>query len=133
MPSIFTRIVLGELPSIKVAETDLCLAFMDIRPLKKGHVLVIPKVEIDEVFELEDNIFTELNIFAKRIAQAMKRTFHSRIGMWVEGLEVPHAHIHLMPIESGADFVFNYPRLQIGTEELKAIAESIRLNLDNKE
>jgi histidine triad (HIT) family protein len=126
MASIFTRIVQGEIPSIKVAESETCLAFMDINPLKKGHVLVIPKLEVDEIFELDNALYTDLNLFAKSIAKAMKKVFNSRIGMWVEGLEVPHAHIHLMPINSGRDFVFNYPRLKLTQEELKEIAEEIK-------
>jgi histidine triad (HIT) family protein len=129
MPSIFTKIIQGEIPSIKVAETDTCLAFMDINPLKKGHVLVIPKVEVDEIYELEDKDFIDLNLFAKKISLAMKKTFKKRIGMWVEGLEVPHAHIHLLPIENGNDFVFNYPRLKLSTEELTDIANSIKINI----
>jgi histidine triad (HIT) family protein len=129
MPSIFTKIVLGEIPSVKVYETETCLAFMDINPFKKGHVLVIPKIEVNEIYELEDSLFIELNILAKQIAKAMKKTFNTRIGMWVEGLEVPHAHIHLLPIESGKDFVFDYPRLQLSQDELKEIANRIALNL----
>lgn len=129
MASIFTKIILGEIPSVKVAETATCLAFMDVNPLKKGHVLVIPKTEIDEVFELDDVLFSDLNLFAKSIAKAMKNSFNSRIGMWVEGLAVPHAHIHLMPIESGRDFIFDYPRLKLSTEELKEIANNIKSHL----
>ena len=128
MASIFRKIVLGEIPSIKISETEACLAFMDINPLKKGHVLVIPKIEVDEIYELDDAIYSELNLFAKKIAKALKKTFNSRIGMWVEGLEVPHAHIHLMPIESGRDFIFDYPRLKLSTEELQKIAENIKSN-----
>lgn len=129
MASIFTRIVLGELPSVKVAETDTCLAFMDINPLKEGHVLVIPKIEVDEIYELTNEQFTDLNLFAKRIAHALKLTFRTRIGMWVEGLAVPHAHIHLMPIQSESDFVFDYPRLKLSTDELQNIADKIKSHL----
>jgi len=126
MASIFTKIILGELPSVKVAETNSCLAFMDINPYKLGHVLVIPKCEVDEIYELDEDMFSELNLFAKQIALAMKKTFNSRIGMWVEGLDVPHAHIHLMPIESGKDFICNYPRLKLSQEKLTEIA--VRIN-----
>lgn len=129
MASIFTKIILGELPSVKVAETDTCLAFMDINPLKIGHVLIVPKIEVDEIYELDEDIFSELNLFAKQIALAMKKTFNSRIGMWVEGLEVPHAHIHLMPIASGRDFIFDYPRLKLSPEELQKIADNIKSHL----
>lgn len=129
MASIFTKIILGELPSVKVAETNSCLAFMDINPYKIGHVLVIPKCEVDEIYELDEGVFSELHLFAKQIALAMKKTFNSRIGMWVEGLDVPHAHIHLMPIESGEDFIFNYPRLKLNEGELQKIADNIKSNL----
>jgi histidine triad (HIT) family protein len=129
MASIFTKIVLGELPSVKVAETNNCLAFMDINPYKIGHVLVIPKCEVDEIYELDEDVFSDLNLFAKKIATAMKKTFNSRIGMWVEGLDVPHAHIHLLPIESGRDFIFDYPRLKLSTEELQKIADNIKSHL----
>ena len=87
------------------------------------------KIEVDEIYELDDAIYSELNLFAKKIAKALKKTFNSRIGMWVEGLEVPHAHIHLMPIESGRDFIFDYPRLKLSIEELQKIAENIKSNL----
>jgi histidine triad (HIT) family protein len=128
MASIFTKIIKGEIPSIKVAESETCLAFMDINPLKKGHVLVIPKVEVDEIYELEDRDFIELSLFAKKISQAMKKTFNSRIGMVVVGYGVPHAHIHLLPIEGEQDINFDNPKLKLSTEELTEIANSIKIN-----
>jgi histidine triad (HIT) family protein len=127
--TLFTKIIRGEIPSVKVAENETCLAFMDINPLKEGHLLVVPKVEVDEFYELEDRDLTDLILFAKRLSIAMKKTFNARIGMWMEGLEVPHAHIHLMPIESGRDFIFNYPRLKLSQDELREIANRIILNL----
>ncbi len=127
--TLFTKIIRGEIPSVKVAENETCLAFMDINPLKEGHLLVVPKVEVDEFYELEDRDLTNLVLFAKRISLAMKKTFDTRIGMWMEGVEVPHAHIHLMPIESGRDFIFNYPRLKLSQDELREIANRIILNL----
>lgn len=127
--TLFTKIIRGEIPSVKVAENETCLAFMDINPLKEGHLLIVPKVEVDEFYELEDRDLTDLILFAKKLSIAMKKTFNARIGMWVEGLEVPHAHIHLMPIESGRDFIFNYPRLKLSQDELREIANRIILNL----
>ena len=127
--TLFTKIIRGEIPSVKVAENETCLAFMDINPLKEGHLLIVPKVEVDEFYELEDRDLTDLILFAKRLSIAMKKTFNARIGMWVEGLEVPHAHIHLMPIESGRDFIFNYPRLKLSQDKLREIANRIILNL----
>jgi histidine triad (HIT) family protein len=127
--TLFTKIIRGEIPSVKVAENETCLAFMDINPLKEGHLLIVPKVEVDEFYELKDRDLTDLILFAKRLSIAMKKTFNARIGMWVEGLEVLHAHIHLMPIESGRDFIFNYPRLKLSQDELREIANRIILNL----
>ncbi len=127
--TLFTKIIRGEIPSVKVAENETCLAFMDINPLKEGHLLIVPKVEVDEFYELEDRDLTDLILFSKKISLAMKKTFNTRIGMWIEGLEVPHAHIHLMPIESGRDFIFDYPRLKLSPAELSEIANRIILNL----
>lgn len=130
MASIFTKIISGEIPSIKVAENDSCLAFMDINPLQRGHVLVIPKVEVDEIYELEDKDLIELTLFAKKISQAMKKTFAKRIGQVVVGYGVPHAHIHLLPIESEQDISFDIPKLKLTSEELSEIAELIKINLN---
>lgn len=129
MSSIFTKIIKGEIPSVKVAETNTCLAIMDINPIQKGHVLVIPKVEIDEIYDLNDKDLTDLNLFAKKISLAMKKTFNKRIGMVVLGLEVPHAHIHLIPIIDENDIRFDNPKLKSSTEELTEISELIKINL----
>lgn len=129
MSSIFTKIIKGEIPSIKIAETESCLAIMDINPLQIGHVLVIPKVEVDEIYDLNDNNLTDLNLFAKKISLAMKKTFNKRIGMVVLGLEVPHAHIHLIPIIGENDIRFDNPKLKLSTEELTEISELIKINL----
>jgi len=128
--TLFTKIIQGEIPCVKLAETDSCIAFMDIHPLKKGHVLVVPKVEVDEIYALDDKDLTDLCLFAKKISIAMKKTFNTRIGLWVEGLEVPHAHIHLLPIENGRDFIFDYPRLKLSQGELSEIANEIFLNFE---
>lgn len=129
MSSIFSKIITGEIPCVKVAENERCIAFMDIHPLKNGHVLVVPKNEIDEFYELEDIDLSELILFSKKICKAMKKTFQMRIGMFAEGFEVPHAHIHLFPMRDGGDFIFNYPRLKLTQEELQEIANSIKTNL----
>ncbi len=130
MATIFSKIISGVIPSIKVDETESCLAFMDINPVQKGHVLVVPKVEVDEFYRLEDEDLMNLTCFAKRISLAMTKTFNKRIVMWAEGLEIPHAHFHLLPITSGRDFIFDYPRLKLSTDELTAIANSIKINLN---
>lgn len=130
MSSIFTKIIKGEIPSVKVAETNICLAFMDINPLQIGHVLVIPKVEVDEIYDLNDKDLIDLNLFAKKISLAMKKAFNKRIGMVVLGLGVPdHAHIHLIPFVKESDIMFSNPILKLTTEELTIIAESIKINL----
>jgi histidine triad (HIT) family protein len=129
MSTIFSKIIQGEIPSVKLAETDTCLAFMDINPLKKGHVLVIPKIEVDEIYELGDTDLSDLFLFAKKICQAMKKTFDIRIGMVVVGYGVPHAHIHLLPVDSEQDINFDNPKLRLSTEKLTEIAESIKINI----
>ena len=127
MATIFTRIINGELPCHKIAETENCFAFLDINPLAKGHVLVIPKLEIDYIFDLPDDLLSELNIFSKRIAKAIDQVIEcSRVGVAVIGLEVPHAHIHLVPINNVSDIDFSQPKLKIDNEELKLIAEAIK-------
>jgi histidine triad (HIT) family protein len=127
MATIFTRIINGEIPCHKVAETTNCLAFLDIQPLAKGHTLVIPKKEIDYIFNVEDELLAEMNIFAKRVAKAMERAVPcKRIGVVVIGLEVPHAHIHLIPINKVSDIDFSQPKLKLSNEELASICESIR-------
>jgi histidine triad (HIT) family protein len=126
MSSIFSKIVSGEIPSYKVAEDENFLAFLDVNPLVKGHVLVIPKQEVDYIFDLEDDLLAGLNLFAKKVAIKMKRILPcQRIGVTVIGLEVPHAHIHLMPINSIADMDFSKPKKKFDSSELENIAKSI--------
>jgi len=130
MATIFTRIINGEIPSYKIAEDDKYYAFLDIHPLVKGHLLVIPKQETDYLFDLEDNILAEMIVFAKKIAVAMKRTIAcKRIGVVVLGLEVPHAHIHLIPLQHEGDINFSNPKLTFSDEEFQSIADSIRKEL----
>jgi histidine triad (HIT) family protein len=126
MSSIFSKIVNGDIPCYKVAEDDKFLAFLDVNPLVKGHVLVIPKQEVDYIFDLEDDLLAGLNLFAKKVAIKMKRIFPcERIGVTVIGLEVPHAHIHLIPINSIADMDFSKPKMKFNISELENIAKSI--------
>lgn len=132
MPSIFSRIVTGEIPCYKVAETDNCLAFLDVMPLVPGHVLVIPKKEVDYIFDLEDDLLAELHQFAKRVAHGIGKVVPCRkVGMAVIGLEVPHAHIHLIPMKNVSDMNFANAKLQLPAEQMeelqKAIAGSIQL------
>jgi len=130
MASIFSRIVSGEIPCYKIAEDDYFLAFLDINPLSKGHTLVIPKKEIDYLFDLDDKEIAAINIFAKKIAVAIKKSVPcKRIGAAVIGLEVPHAHIHLIPIQKESDMLFSNPKLNIPTEEMEKIAADIRKQL----
>ncbi len=127
MASIFTKIVQGEIPSYKIAENELCYAFLDINPLAKGHTLVIPKKEMDYLFDVEDELYKELFAFAKGVALAIETVIPcKRIGIAVLGLEVPHAHIHLVPINSIYDIDFKQPKLEFSEEEFKEIAGSIR-------
>ena len=127
MASIFTKIVEGKIPCYKVAETDDCLAFLDIFPLIKGHTLIIPKLEVDYYFDLEDDLMTKLNLFSKRIAKALKKAYPcERVAVMVLGLEVPHAHIHLVPMNDMSEVNFSNPKLQFSQDEFKAIAENIR-------
>mgnify|MGYP000199667327 CR=1 FL=1 len=126
MASIFTKIVQGEIPCHKVAETDNCLAFLDINPLAKGHTLVIPKPEIDYLFDVQEPLYGELMTFAQKVAKAIDATMTcERVGMAVVGLEVPHAHIHLIPISHVHDIDFSRPKLDLTQEELAAIAKEI--------
>jgi len=126
MSSIFSKIVNGAIPSYKVSEDENFLAFLDVNPLVKGHVLVIPKQEVDYIFDLEDDLLSGLNLFAKKVAIKMKRVLPcERIGVTVIGLEVPHAHIHLIPINSIADMDFSKPKKKFDSLELENIAKSI--------
>ncbi len=126
MPSIFSRIVNGEIPCYKVAESSDFLAFLDINPIIPGHTLVIPKRETDYIFDIEDKEFKELFLFAKEVAKALGQSIScERVGMAVIGLEVPHAHIHLVPINGALDLDFSKPKMKLQPEQFKTIAESI--------
>jgi histidine triad (HIT) family protein len=127
MASIFTKIINGEIPSYKVAENDNFLAFLDVFPLAKGHTLVIPKQEIDYIFGIEDEAYNNLWAFAKNVALKLEKAVPcERIGIAVIGLEVRHAHIHLIPINEVGDINFSKPKLKLADTEMAAIAESIR-------
>ena len=127
--SIFTKIIKGEMPCYKIAEDDRFIAFLDVFPIKKGHTLVVPKVQIDYLFDLDDILLSDLMIFAKKVAQKMERAIScERIGIAVIGLEVPHAHIHLVPLDTVGDIDFSQPKLQLSAMEMTEIADSIRIN-----
>ena len=127
MSSIFTKIVRKEIPSYKVHENDRFYAFLDINPLKKGHALVIPKNEVDYIFDLESDEYQNLWRFAKIVDNGMKKVIHcKRISIVVMGLEVPHAHIHLIPLDNMNDINFNQPKLNLSSEEMQQIADKIR-------
>ena len=124
--SIFSQIIAGEIPCYKIAETESCFAFLDISPLAKGHVLVVPKKEVDYYFDIDEDLFNELNIFSKTIAAAIKLAIPcQRIGVAIIGLEVPHAHIHLVPIDNVSDIDFSRPKLHLPPEEMQKIALAI--------
>jgi len=128
--TIFSKIIAGEIPSYKIAENEKFFAFLDIFPLVKGHVLVIPKIEVDNMFDLPDEYLSELLVFAKPIAKAIERSFScNRCGMEVVGLEVPHAHLHLIPVNSSDDLNFTRKKLKLSHEELKKVQEKILHNL----
>ena len=131
MTTIFTKIINGEIPCYKVAEDEKFLAFLDINPLYEGHTLVVPKKEIDYYFDLPDDLMAEMNIFAKKVAKAIKKSVTcERIGVAVVGLEVPHAHIHLIPINKVHDISFAKPRVKFTAEEFQAIADKISNNCE---
>ncbi len=124
--TIFSKIIAGEIPSYKILEDDRFYAFLDIFPLVKGHVLVVPKVEVDKIFDLEDDLLGAAFVFAKKIGKAIEKAFDcNRCGISVVGLEVPHAHIHLMPINSVDDMNFHNPKLKFSEAEMKAIQQQI--------
>ncbi len=126
MATIFSRIAAGEIPSYKVAENDKFFAFLDINPVAPGHVLVIPKKEESYIFNLEDNEYAEFTLFAKRVAAALEKAMPcKRIGVCVIGLEVPHAHIHLIPLRTEADMDFRKPKMTLPAEEMQEIAAKI--------
>lgn len=129
MATIFSKIVAGEIPSYKCAENDNFYAFLDINPLVKGHTLVIPKREVDYIFDLTDEELGEMQIFAKHVAIAIKKAFPCiKVGQAVLGLEVPHAHIHLIPMQSEKDMLFTNPKLQLSADEFQNIAQQILNN-----
>ena len=126
MSSVFSKIVSGEIPCFKVAENDQFLAFLDVMPLKEGHVLVVPKKEIDYIFDMEDLLLADMMIFSKSVARKLKEVFPcKKIGVTVIGLEVPHAHIHLIPINSLSDMDFSKPKLKLEESRLIEIAKLI--------
>ena len=126
MASIFTRIINGEIPCYKVAEDDRFMAFLDVRPLKPGHTLVVPKREVDYIFDLDEETLAGMIVFARRVAVAMKEVIDcKRIGVAVLGLEVPHAHIHLIPLTRETDLLFTNPRTSVSDEENKRLAKAI--------
>ncbi len=131
MASIFTRIVAGEIPSYKIAETEKFYAFLDINPLAKGHTLVIPKKETDYIFAVDDQDLSEMMVFSKKVGLAIEANIPcKRIGLAVLGLEVPHAHIHLIPINTVYDIDFKQKKLKLSTDELENMAQIIRLTFD---
>lgn len=128
--SVFTKIISGELPSYKIAENENFIAFLDIDPLVKGHVLVVPKIEVDKIFDLSENYLAGMLVFAKPIAKAIERSFDcKRCGISVIGIEVPHAHMHLIPINSANDLNFTRPKLTLQNEEMEAIQQKILGNM----
>ena len=130
MATIFSKIISGEIPSYKIDEDENFFAFLDIMPVAKGHVLVVPKKEIDYIFDLDSNLLSGILPFSKRIAEAMKKAIPcKRIGISVIGLEVPHAHVHLIPMNTMDDINFSKGKLKVSQDELATIAENIRKNL----
>lgn len=128
--TIFSKIIAGEIPSYKIAENDRFFAFLDIFPLREGHVLVIPKTEVDKFFDLPEEYLSQMLIFARPIARAIEKAFPcNRCGLSVVGIEVPHAHLHLIPINSANDLNFTQPKLTLGPEELKKAQEKILTEL----
>ena len=126
MASIFTKIINGEIPSYKIAEDEKCYAFLDISPLAEGHTLVVPKQEVDYIFDLDDELLTHLHLFAKKVAKAMKEVIEcEKIGMAVIGLDVRHTHIHLVPLKEVGDLNFARPKLELPQERMQEIANLI--------
>ncbi|HUW92553.1 MAG TPA: HIT family protein [Bacteroidales bacterium] len=126
MASVFTRIINGEIPCYRVAEDDRFIAFLDVRPLVAGHTLVVPKKEIDYIFDLDDSTLADMMLFAKKVAAAMKEVIECRrIGVAVLGLEVPHAHVHLIPMNKETDLLFTNPRAVVSDEENRRLAKAI--------
>ncbi|WP_276803323.1 HIT family protein [Odoribacter laneus] len=131
MASIFTKIIRGEIPSYKVAESDKYYAFLDIAPLQKGHTLVVPKQEEDYIFDLSDEELAGMMVFAKKVAKALQKSVPcQRIGIAVLGLDVPHAHIHLVPLQQGNDLNFSNPKKEFPKEEMQTCADLIASNME---
>ncbi len=131
MATIFSKIIRGEIPSYKVAESERFYAFLDIAPLQKGHTLVVPKREEDYIFDLTDQELSEMMIFAKKVAKAIEKSVPcKRVGVAVIGLDVPHAHIHLVPLTGGNDLNFSHPKKEFSSEEMQACAHLIASNLE---
>ena len=129
--TIFSKIIAGEIPCYKITEDDYFFAFLDIFPLREGHVLVVPKIETDKFFDLPDNYLSKMLLFAKPIAKAIEKSFDcNRCGLSVVGLEVPHAHLHLIPIDSADDLNFTRGKIKVTPEQLKAAQEKIIRNLE---
>lgn len=130
MATIFSKIIAGEIPSYKIAEDERFYAFLDINPLTKGHTLVVPKQEVDYIFDLDDKTLADLSLFAKRVARAIEEAVPcKRIAVSVIGLEVPHAHIHLIPMQKESDIIISNPKLKLTAEEFEGVAQSIREKL----
>ncbi len=130
MAGIFSRIIAGEIPCYKIAENANFFAFLDIAPMRQGHVLVVPKTETDKIFDVADNLLAEWLVFAKPIAKAIERSFAcDRCGITVIGLEVPHAHMHLVPINSADDLNFTRPKLKLSKEQFEEVQQKILSNL----
>lgn len=131
MATIFTKIIKGEIPSYKIGESEDYYAFLDISPLQEGHTLVVPKKETDNLFDLSDEEYTGLLLFTKKIAKAIQKTIPcQRVGMAVIGLDVPHVHIHLIPINKGNDMDFGKPKKELTKEQMQQYAELIQSNLE---
>ena len=132
MATIFSKIIKGEIPCYKIAENDNFFAFLDIRPMAKGHVLVIPKHETDYLFDLDDDVLSEMIVYSKKIAKAIQRAVPcKRIGLMVIGMEVPHAHIHLIPINAEGDMNLSNPRLKLSEDEFQQLTKDITSELEN--
>jgi histidine triad (HIT) family protein len=128
--TIFSKIIRGEIPSYKIAASDKFFAFLDIFPLQKGHTLIVPKIEVDKIFDVPDTYLNELMQFAKPIAKAIEKSFPcNRVSMVTVGLEVPHAHVHLIPINAADDLNFSNPKLSLSKEELQAIQDLLLRNM----
>src|ERR1700758_4747625 len=126
MPSVFSKIIAGQIPCYKVAENEYCIAFLDINPLKEGHTLIVPKKEVDDVFDLDEETYGHLLSFAKKVAVPIKAAVHcKRVGVTVLGFEVPHAHIHLIPLNNESEANFSNPKMVFSKEEFEATRKKI--------